>query len=564
MPSRIRVRRTLRPSLYALLAALFPALSACHAPTPVAQAPLSAVAPAPAAACVAPGEFAESFVIDWPSERRGDLEIALKRKVVVVAATCSSVRILPDCTAEAAYPYVGTTEREELVSLPTADDVRANLPLSASTLTGPAGVDFQHGASLDIGLATVGRRTASRATVLRSDLKGECDGATHFVRNVTLGAFAMGPGAAGQAKTVADVFGRGSGSRAQLAKDGALDACRAGKSDGATEVAQCGAPVRVQLKAIREPGSAPPKAAEAAPTCPAGMVFNDLGACERPTSDRPHLCAYSDIPDCTLQCAHGSAMSCAFLGRSYQLGRGVPQDLGRAAELLDKACSGGASVACGRVGEMALASHDEAKGLRLLGRACAAGWVDGCRIAGNYAVKNPSVKGIDVIALFQRACFGGDAEGCWSLGAVYRDGAAGFAKNDVEAARWMSLACDGDANVGCSDYATLVDTGRGEPADPARAVSLLVAACDGGRATACADLANDYILGHSVTRDMAKGVALLERGCGYGNAGVCFLAGRKYQLGAGVPADAAKATLLLTKACEGGIALGCKAAASTP
>jgi uncharacterized protein len=545
--------------------ALLLALGGCHSQTPVAAPTAHIELAAPAASgpapCLAQDDTPDPFVLDWPSDRRADLEVALKRGVVVLSLSCTSARILPDCAAEGAYSFLGTTEREELMSLLSPGEVTANLPLLAPALTAPSGVDFQHGSSVDVAIATIGRRSASRTSVALGELKGECKGATHFLRAATIGAFAMGAGARGQLKAVADVFGRGAAGGAQMAKDGSLQACRTATPNAETEVAQCGAPVRLQLKAIKEETVVSPLAlAKAppvdAPTCPPGMMRGEVGACETSTPDRGHVCTMADIADCTQQCDHGSPTSCAILGRSYQLGRGVPMDPARAIDLLTKACTQGASVACGRLGEMALAAHDEKKGLRLLTEACAGGWVEGCLIAGAYALKQHSAQGIDVAALFRRACLGGSPEGCWSLGTLYSEGVAA-PKSDVEAARWLALSCQGDARLGCSHYAKLIDAGRGVPADPARAVAMLTTACDGGHPNACADLAVDYFSGHAVARDAAKGMALLERGCKLGDAGTCLLAGARRQDGAGVPADPAAATEFLTTACKAGIVPAC-------
>jgi hypothetical protein len=127
--------------------------------------------PAP---CIAPGDTPDPFVIDWPADRRGDVEVALKRGIVVLSLSCTSARVLPDCSADGAYSFIGTTEREELVSLRNADEVKANLPLLAPALTGPSGVDFQHGSSVDVAIATIGQRASSRSSVSRAELKGEC------------------------------------------------------------------------------------------------------------------------------------------------------------------------------------------------------------------------------------------------------------------------------------------------------------------------------------------------------------------------------------------------------
>jgi TPR repeat protein len=555
-----------RPLHTTLYLGILLTLSGCLSQTYVADpahvaVPASATTHSPAV-CLAPGDSPDPFVIDWPSDRRGDLEIALKRGVVVLSLSCSSARVLPDCDAQGAYSFIGTTEREELVSLQNADEVKANLPLLAPALTAPSGVDFSHGAVVDVAIATIGRRSASRTKVSRAELKGECREATHFVRAATLGAFAMGSGPRGQSKGVAEIFAGGASGGASMAKDGSLQACRTATPDAETAVAQCGAPIRLQLKAIAEEsvGSGPDKPRVEAPACPPGMMRSESGACETTSSDRSHVCAMTDIADCAQQCDHGSPTSCAILGRSYQVGRGVPLDLGRASDLLTKACTGGVSVACGRLGEMALAAHDEPKGLRLLNEACSGGWVEACRMAGAYALKHAGT-GLDVGTLFGRGCHGGDPEACWSLGGIHSDGAAGVPKNDVEAARWLALSCEGGATLGCSDFAKALDAGRGMAADPARAVAILRAACDGGRPSACADLATDYFTGHAVARDRTMSLGLYVHACKLGHVGSCFLAGSQLQTGKGGPPDPALEKQMFTVACNGGVALACAALA---
>jgi uncharacterized protein len=434
-------------------------------------------------------------------------------------------------------------------------------------------VDFQHGSSVDIAFATTGQRTSSRAVVRRLELKGECDGATHFVRAATIGAIAMGAGAPGRTRAVAEIFASPTSASGPIAKDGSLDACRTATAEGASEVAQCGAPIRVLLKSIKEGGASSAVVSPSGPVsadlgCPSGMVSTESGACQMPTTDRPHICNFSNIPDCAAQCDKGSPTSCAILGRSYQTGRGVPQDLARATEFLTKGCTAGAYSACGRLGEMVLVS-DEEKGLKLLDQACNGGWVDGCVQAGRYLVekvkkqlkqlKKPSAKEIDVASLFKRGCLGGQPEGCWGLGSLYADGPGGFAKDDTQAARWFALACEGDAKDGCTDYARLIDAGRGVAADPARALALLTATCDAGHASGCGELAKDYFTAHRVARDDAKGVTLVERGCSLGDAQMCFNLAQRYSMGTGVPRDPAKGALLAAKACQAGFALACAA-----
>jgi uncharacterized protein len=55
----------------------------------------------------------------------------------------------------------------------------------------------------------VGKRKTTWANALQQDLRGNCDGATHFVRGATVGAFAMRSGVMGRARSVAELFGAG-------------------------------------------------------------------------------------------------------------------------------------------------------------------------------------------------------------------------------------------------------------------------------------------------------------------------------------------------------------------
>jgi len=48
----------------------------------------------------------------------------------------------------------------------------------------------------------------------------------------------------------------------------------------------------------------------------------------------------------------------------------------------------------------------------------------------------------EVVALFRRACRGGEPEACWSLGTLFLEG-IGVPKNDVEAAKRLALSRTG-------------------------------------------------------------------------------------------------------------------------
>jgi TPR repeat protein len=522
---------------------------------------------APMSASCSPARPAEPFIVGWASDKRGDVELALKHSVIAAKVTCDGVELLPDCEVDGEYLYVGMTEREELLSIRDADDLRSKLPPSGNEIPLRFKGEFERGATLDVALAVAGKKTSSTRRVLRSDLRGECKGATHFVRSAALGAFAMQVAGPTKAKGVDDVFGRGtaaSGSAPATAinRDGSLDACRKSPSDGEKPQENCAAPLRLELKPLLE---GPVVSAEPAngeeivnPACPMGFAPTDDGKCVKMTSKLPRLCDYKDPDDCTIQCERGSMGSCAVLGRNYQMGRGVPQDVKKAADLLVRACKGGAAAACSRIGEMLLAAPGtEQDGLQLLQKSCSMGWAEACTLAGAHLAKSGGK--VNVGALLRRGCAAGNAEGCWTLGTLYEEG-RGLPKNDAEAIRYYKFGCDGGARHGCSSYAKALEEGKGTSSDPARAIMVLQNACDRGYSASCSALSERYLLGKGVARDVTRGVSLLERACEGSEAGSCLPLGMRYDQGIGVAQDKARAARYLTRACEAGLTMACQRA----
>src|SRR6185436_8688111 len=86
------------------------------------------------------------------------------------------------------------------------DEVKANLPFSGGTMAAQLQAEFARGSSLNLFMAFVGQKVASRKEVRRDELTGRCEGATHFVRTAALGAFAMQTGAKADLSSAAKFF----------------------------------------------------------------------------------------------------------------------------------------------------------------------------------------------------------------------------------------------------------------------------------------------------------------------------------------------------------------------
>ncbi len=507
----------------------------------------------------------EPFLVDWRADKRGDLEAALGKSVVVVEYDCKKLRVLPDCRAKGAYSFVALAEKEQLLRLESAEEIKANLPLSGAKISGSLGGELSRGSTLDVAMAIVGKRMSPKPHVLRSELEGECEGATHFVRSAMVGAFAMRTGTRGAVRVAADLFGgsasAGSSSAEQIDnRDGSVEACRTVKPDADTPPAQCAAPLRLELRAIRS--EAPTAAAlgelaDEVPRCPRGLVPVESGKCAVPSAGTTHLCSPEDPADCGVQCEHGSLTSCSILGRSYMLGRGVPKDLARAKALLGRACDGDVAQACGRLGEIAFAEKDLARSKELLDRSCSAGWFTACETLGKIALAVPGAKNLDAFSLFKRSCNAGDGEGCWGLGTLFSLG-LGVRKSDSEAFTYFTRACDGGARLGCVSLSQALDEGRGTPPDAAAAARVLEGPCERAYFEACRNLGMHYFQGRGVPRDPAKSTKLLERACEGGDGGGCLLLATQYLSGVnGVKRDEAKSNQYFTRACALGVEPAC-------
>ncbi|MBX3224688.1 MAG: sel1 repeat family protein [Labilithrix sp.] len=497
--------------------------------------------------CHEPESGAEPLVVDWKPEQRGDLEVLMKDGVAVVSYSCKGFKLLKDCKVDGKYGFLGMSKKEQVVKLTNADEVKANLPLAGAGIAANIGAEMQRGATLDVALIMIGKVKTTWGKVAADELTGECDGATHFVKGATVGAFVMETGAKGEAKTAAQLFGAGASGGSSSTKnvrnqDGDLSDCAKAQPDSPKAPAQCQAIVRLELKAIlpkaakteappTEKAAPPPdpKAAEVATpqtSCPKGLVFAD-GKCTEPSSAPAFQCKPSDATECLDQCGKGHAGSCGAAGALLASGGGgASKDEAKARELLGKGCDGGDVGSCTNLGLILMKGRGGAKD--------AAG-----------AVKR-----------FEKACGEADALGCGLLGAAYESG-DGVSKDEKQAVTFLQKGCEGGHEASCGVVGKMLFDGRGATKDVAKATDFLKRACDGGQARSCVDLGDLY---DGASKDVPKNPILAkmlyQRGCFRGEAKGCTGQGR-LELGQGGSQDSAKRAFEM--ACMRFDDLGCAA-----
>ena len=463
--------------------------------------------------CAGVGEGGEPLVVDWKPDQRGDLEIAMKEGVAVVSYSCEGIKLLKDCRIEGTYGYMGMTRKEQVVRLNNSDEVRANLPLSGVKLS----AELKRGSSLDVAMVMVGKQKTTWSEPTKADLTGKCQGATHFVRGATVGAFVMESNTSGEAKAAAEFFGAetsgASASKRQVQnKDGDLSACKAANSKGESAPDQCGAPVRLLLAPITKekvPDEKAPKepAVELAKReggCPAGLVMAD-GKCTKAADAPAYQCKPGNSSECEAQCGKNHAGSCSALGVMHATGDGASKDAAKAAQLFEKACAGGDIPGCVNQGRM----H-----------------ADGTGVAKDEAKASE---------LFDKACADGSAEACGFLGSIL------LANKDTgKAAEKLKLGCDGGYDKSCGHAARLYATGDGVTQDLAVALQLYTKACRGADGVACSELGQMHEAGKGTGKNAIIAEMHYRRGCYMGNAEACADLGRMEAGKPGGGADSAK------------------------
>lgn len=512
------------------------------------------------AACTSPPDLARPLAVDWRPEDRADLEVAMKRGVAVVSYDCKEARVLRDCHVEGGYGFVGINTKEQVIRLRGADELRLNLPFFGAKLEARA----KREAAFDVALAMIGQSVSTRPMLAKSQLTGDCKGATHFVRAATVGAFVMRTATSGEIGAAAQLLSTGASGTSSSAsdvmnRDGDPSACRKASGDAKTPERQCSSLLRLELKAISADPvvEAPDPFVEyaTARACPEGSVSVD-GKCARPEAGKRHVCEYGDKKGCERECQAGDAASCARLGLMHERGEGASRDDGAAAAAYEKACGAGDVPACSRLGTALILSGDAKRGLELSHKACQSGWANACRNVFLYYQKHPG-SDVDLLPLTERGCAGGDADSCSSVGFLHAQG-IGLPKDAERSVHFFKKGCTGGSLGGCLLLGDAYASGEGATKDASRALELYMLVCAAKKGAGCSAASKFYFTGEGVEKNDAKGIELLDRACGFGDAGACTVLGMRYQLGTNVPRDQQKSETYYRRGCDGGVQPACE------
>jgi hypothetical protein len=237
--------------------------------------------PADQTKCRAQASTSEPLIVEWPSAARAELEAIIEnhKDVAVVRYEGCTMRVLSSCVAPGKLTYIALrNSKQDALRITNADDLYANLPVGAASLEGKLATSGE----LDVDMTLVGRFEGDASGIAASDLQGDCGGATHVIRAVTVGAFDFHTAAKADVGGGARVLNVGVGASSSAAqdditRDGKVDACAGAKSSDTDPPDNCGALVRIELlplaavSSFRAGGASPVPAPTTAPTTDANL-----------------------------------------------------------------------------------------------------------------------------------------------------------------------------------------------------------------------------------------------------------------------------------------------------
>ncbi len=245
--------RRFLPCLVVLAASVF--LFGCPGKQVITETPTVEGAEEQQATCKVAKDPLNPLIVEWPGTSKVDLDSASQRSVVIVSYAGCTLKVLTSCQAkqkkgeevDKPYDLTSVTPARDKLQIADQSDLYARLPLGAASLKG----ELSLGSSLELDYIAVGQRVAAKAP---EELSGDCDGATHFVRTITVGAYSLDVMAKGKAGASVDVGNAGAGvgreeSRRNLRGSGDVDAC---SSDPLSK--ECGAVLQLGLAPLQREG----------------------------------------------------------------------------------------------------------------------------------------------------------------------------------------------------------------------------------------------------------------------------------------------------------------------
>jgi hypothetical protein len=206
--------------------------------------------------CKVTNSVERPMLAEWPATEKAALHTNAQRGVVVVRYDGCRLKMLEKCKAESGYKFNETPRAKDGFTVKNKSELFTKLPLGAVSLEGT----ISQGNTLSMTYVAVGTRTAQVDEVTNAELSGSCDGATHYVRSMIVGAYELSSEKAAGGGAGIEVGSAGAGGshteQSNLLKsDGDISSC-VDRETPATD-SGCQAIIQLVLEPISETGSQP-------------------------------------------------------------------------------------------------------------------------------------------------------------------------------------------------------------------------------------------------------------------------------------------------------------------
>ncbi len=186
----------------------------------------------------------EQLTVGWTPEERADLEARSRDGVVIVRYQGCQLDVLRDCQVKGGYAFEPAAMKEDQVVLTSDAELEQWMPDQARRLRS----EMRAAGGLVIRTATLGRRMTALPSVAPADLVGDCQGATHFVAAMAMGAFEMST--AGGDSASPNPAPQEPGPRGRTLTKGGDPAACSQAPDAARPPERCAEIVRIELAPI--------------------------------------------------------------------------------------------------------------------------------------------------------------------------------------------------------------------------------------------------------------------------------------------------------------------------
>lgn len=202
------------------------------------------------AKCKIAASHESPLVTEWPASEKANLEAQLRTGTVVVSYSGCEMRLLPQCRAAGTYAWRRTTTSTDVVEIRNADDLYAKLPLGAVSLEG----ELERTGRLAVQTTVSGQLQLVDFDPRNVPADASCQGATHVVGALSVGAFKLRSGGTfgASGKAEAQKIGTASGStehEESLVREAGVPS-RCEESTDAAAHPECASPVQVFLRPL--------------------------------------------------------------------------------------------------------------------------------------------------------------------------------------------------------------------------------------------------------------------------------------------------------------------------